>query len=421
MLFREYRGLPRPVYVLFVARIINRMGDFVAMFLALFLTRYLGMTSARAGAVITLVILASVAGGLAGGRLSDMRGRKKILLGAMVSSALFLGAGGFTTHRVLLPALLVLSQFFLGAMRPVNTALLVDSVETEDRQRAFSLLYLGINLGVAVGPLLAGFLFANYRSWIFWGDALTTLFAAVLVMRWVPETRGEERRAPGLREQEVAGSSFRAFFGRPLLVAYALCILGNNFVYGQHSFTLPLLLQELFSQAGARYYGILMSANAVAVLLFTPPALTSAEASDAGLQSGGRGPVLHSGLRHDRLDPRPYRLVSGLDCSLDLGGDHSGGQLRGIRRLTDSRKPPRPFQWYTADAAQRRSLPLSRRFRIPACGTGLPVHLGFHRNSGPDADRGAGRHRRMGCPHYPAGGRGVSFRVANAPPYLAAF
>ena len=64
--------------------------------------------------------------------------------------------------------------FFNGAARPVNTALLTDITRPEERSAAFSLLYLGINIGVAAGPILAGFLFNNYRRWIFWGDGLTT-------------------------------------------------------------------------------------------------------------------------------------------------------------------------------------------------------------------------------------------------------
>ena len=74
-----YGGLPRSVYVLFFARIINRLGDFVRFFLTLYLTRILGMTEKRTGFFVTLSAVAVMAGNVAGGRLADSFGRKRTM------------------------------------------------------------------------------------------------------------------------------------------------------------------------------------------------------------------------------------------------------------------------------------------------------------------------------------------------------
>jgi len=46
-------------------------------------------------------------------------------------------------------------------------------METETRRAAFSLSYLGVNIGVALGPLMAGWLFTHTLSWMFWLDGVS--------------------------------------------------------------------------------------------------------------------------------------------------------------------------------------------------------------------------------------------------------
>ncbi len=269
MVFNVYRGLPRPVYFLFASRIVNRMGDFVRVFLTIYLTRYLGYSEGQTGLLVTLSVLGSLAGSLVGGKVSDRSGRKKIMLTFQTLSALFVGICGFIPDSPALPGLLIVSQFFFGAVRPVNGAMLIDLSPPEKRQRAFSLLYLGINLGAAVGPMLAGFLFNNFRRWIFWGDALTTLGAMVLVLITVPEVEHPEVSDNGLEAADHR-SSLGALIRRPdLLIFLALSVI-SSLVYSQHSFALPLQMESLFGSEGPRLFGLAMSFNAVTVLAVTP-------------------------------------------------------------------------------------------------------------------------------------------------------
>ena len=266
-----YGGLPKSVYVLFVARIINRLGDFVRFFLTLYLTRVLGMTETSTGLVVTLASAAVMAGTLGGGKFADRFGRKRIMLVSQVLSAAVIGVCGFIPAHTALPALLIVSQFFLGALRPASGALVMDLTPPEKRQRAFSLLYLGINIGVALGPMIAGFLFENYRRWIFFGDAITTMVGVFLVWRFVPETSSETAyRSENHRERSFDGSTFRAFLSRPVLAAFTAVLVVTSMVYSQFHFGLPLLVNEVFRDNSARFFGVISSVNAVTVIVFTP-------------------------------------------------------------------------------------------------------------------------------------------------------
>jgi MFS family permease len=88
--FKAFFKLPRTIYILFSARIINSIGSFVYPLLTILLTAKLGFSSEATGRIITVAISVGGIGMLLGGRLADRIGRKKIL----VLSSL-LGAGAF--------------------------------------------------------------------------------------------------------------------------------------------------------------------------------------------------------------------------------------------------------------------------------------------------------------------------------------
>jgi MFS family permease len=273
----EYMGLDRSIYVLFAARIVNRMGDFVQLFLVFYLTTRLGFDEAAAGRFIMLTGLMNGVGILLGGYFSDRINRKTVLVFCQTVLAVSYLICGFLPISMAVPWLIFISSSFRGATWPVTTAMVTDLTEDMERKRAFSLLYLGTNIGVAVGPIIAGLLFANHLNWIFWGDAATTLFAAVAVLFLVPDTKPTKEkieenlasRSDGERAEE--GRFFSVFLKRPALITYLLIASLISFVYSQHQFSLPLQINDIFTAKGPKTYGYIMTSNALIVLLFTAP------------------------------------------------------------------------------------------------------------------------------------------------------
>ncbi len=56
-MFSMYRGMPRSIYVLFFARIVNSIGSFVYPFLTMFLTDKLGLSTGDAATTLISVLL----------------------------------------------------------------------------------------------------------------------------------------------------------------------------------------------------------------------------------------------------------------------------------------------------------------------------------------------------------------------------
>jgi len=272
--FSIYRGLPRAVWVLFVAQIVNSLGNFVYPFLALLLTRTVGMNAADAGRFIMLAGLSFAPGSLLGGRIADSLGRKRVIVVGFLIVAASFSICGFLDAPELIPWFVIVAELAFGMIEPTIRALVADVTEPENRQAAYSLTYLGHNIGFAVGPLIAGYFFHRSTQILFLGDAATTVIAAVLIGLFITETRpdGEEldrigRRQP--KEKAETGSILGVLRRRPLLFWFMIANLALTFVYAQYTFSLPLQLDAIFGEAGAEWYGLTMTVNALTVVFFT--------------------------------------------------------------------------------------------------------------------------------------------------------
>ncbi len=266
-----YRGLPKNMYIMFGATIINRFGDFVMPFLTMYLTLKLGLSVEIAGVIVTITMLIGIPSSFLGGKFADEIGRKKTYLIAQTCAAMCLVPCAFVNNPVVVVAMLLLSTMFHGAVRPAMNAIIMDMLAPEQRQQGFSLQYLGINIGVALGPIVAGFLFYNFLPLLFIGDALTSLIAVFLIGKNVKELKPEEIKQTVYthQEKEEKGNTFEALIKRPHIVFFLVAYIIYSFVYTQHRFSLPLTTDAIFGASGASKFGVLMSINAVTVLLLT--------------------------------------------------------------------------------------------------------------------------------------------------------
>ncbi len=274
--FSIYRGLPRPVYALFAAEVLNGLGIFVFPFLTLYLTRILGMSQREAGDWLFAASLAYLPGSMLGGKLADRIGRRKVMLASQLGAGAFLALAGSFRLSAFLPVFVLLYLACDGVTDPARSAMTTDVTTPENRQASYSLLYLGHNLGFAGGPLIAGFLFEKAPSWLFWGNGIAALAASTLVVALVPETKPDRAAIErSLRsdssEKAHEGNLFSALRSRGFLVVFTLLTTWYGFVYAQHRFALPLQAGELFGDKGAALYGSLMTLNALMVIALNAP------------------------------------------------------------------------------------------------------------------------------------------------------
>lgn len=155
-------------------------------------------------------------------------------------------------------------------MRPPISAIITDILPPDKRKLGFSLQYLGINLGVSLGPIVAGFLFKNYLPILFLGDAITSFIAVSLVVINIKETNLKNiNKVEALAEKKESENILQVLLQRPEIIAFLLIYIIYSAVYTQHIFSMPLMLNKLYMDRGAQLFGLLMSVNALTVITLT--------------------------------------------------------------------------------------------------------------------------------------------------------
>ncbi|SHJ59498.1 Predicted arabinose efflux permease, MFS family [Hathewaya proteolytica DSM 3090] len=275
---QPYLELPKAVYIMLLASVISNMGNFVHPLLTMFLTYKVGMGVATVGSIVAINSVAGLVGTLIGGKLIDKIGRKIIFMVFRTLSAVSILCCGFAKDTWIIVAFIMLSNFVTGISSPVYSTIMTDLTKGDKRKTAFSLHYMAMNVGMAVGPLMAAFLYNKYIRLLFIGDAVTTIISVILVATMVPETMpkfgefdAEENEKDYHKETAEQGGLMKALLKRPQILIFSAIMVIYFLVFSQYNFGISLQLGDVFSKDTASLvFGTLMTVNTVLCSLLPP-------------------------------------------------------------------------------------------------------------------------------------------------------
>lgn len=276
-LITQYSGLKREIYILFAGRLVTAMGSFVWPMLTFLLTAKLGFSDGTATLLIATAGLVSLPVALLGGRLADKFQRRKIIV-LFDSLTVFMYVLAFWLpigyHTAVLAFFAALCQ---AVETPAYDALNADYSTSLQREKAFSLSYLGYNLGFVFGAAISGVLFQNHTNLAFLINGLSIFASTVLIFFFVkPENAVHEAESATVCYTEYETPLpetvpiLRVLWQRRVVLFVLLigCLTsGANTTVG---LLLPLQLKEQMGAQGAALYGYLNSLNGFVVILATP-------------------------------------------------------------------------------------------------------------------------------------------------------
>ncbi|MGG1659365.1 MDR family MFS transporter [Brevibacillus sp. NRS-1366] len=264
------------VWSLVVGTVFVRAASSMSMpFLFLYLSNNTDMDLATIGLTIGAGPLAGTLGGFIAGTLSDKIGRRRVMLGALyVWTFVFVG---FALSKN--PMILLLLNMAGGLCRsfyePVSQALMADVTPPEKRFRVFSLRYTAINVGVAVGPIAGAVLAKTSVALPFMITAIIYLFY-VISLQGLLNKFGIKQIEGQKKETVTFGRAFRVVVQDKAFRLYMIAGVLGAIGYSQMSSTLAKFA-EMTVTNGTELFAILMSVNAIVVVLMQLPLTSWAE------------------------------------------------------------------------------------------------------------------------------------------------
>jgi len=237
------------------------------------------------GASLTglLLIISSVLSFLVGiwsGHFTDIHGRKPTMMIGALTSTFGAALATFANSPVLFnPWLtfvgLVASSFGWGFFNSGASAMLVDITTTKTRKVVFSLNYWVLNIGVALGSGISGWLFRDHLfmllSIVVTGDVINLLIVKFLIVETFDPAHHAEHQQTNIFKAYLQVSKDRTF------MLYLLATLFITMLFTQPDYFLPVHLSgNAFHTShifGVEIYGqrmltIMAVTNTICVVLF---------------------------------------------------------------------------------------------------------------------------------------------------------
>ena len=267
---QQYKNLSKEIYVLFFGRIVTSMGSLIWPLLTLILKNKLGYNATTIATLTMAMSILQFPMLLLGGKLADTLNRKKIIIVCdlvTVVSYIICGLLPLSNYSI---ALFYIAGVFATIEGPSYDALVADLSDSESREKAYSLQYLGMNLGLVLSPTIGGLLFENYLWLAFILTGLATLSSTILIILFIKRLSVEKGKVSAYEEKRENESVFRILRERKTLILYALVCGFGGIVYAQFNYLLPLNMETLYGAKGATIFGMLTSTNAIVVIIATP-------------------------------------------------------------------------------------------------------------------------------------------------------
>ncbi len=251
------------MFTIFFIILIDLIGFGILVPILIYYAEQLGASPTVATLVASLYVLGLIVATPVLGRLSDLYGRKPILMLSMLGATLGYLLMGFATELWMIAVARLVAGLMAGNIATAQ-AYIADITTEHNRARGMGMIGAGFGLGFIIGPALGAslagddFANANFALPSFLSAALSfTAFLAVLFI--LPESLSDtERRAARDRPAEKRIETFKRILKQPVVLRIILAGMMFNSAAG--------LFESIFPLWG-KYLGILKGPDDLTIIL----------------------------------------------------------------------------------------------------------------------------------------------------------
>ena len=250
-MFGQYKGLRRELYVLFWGKAATNMGAMIWPMLTLILSNKLGMSAEEIARITIAMGIIQFPANLLGGKLADHCNKKNLIVVCdLVTVTCYLTAA-FLPVSMTQIMLFFTAGVFQTMENPSYDALVADLSTAENREKAYSLIYLGLNLGLILAPSIGGILFQHHLGLAYAIDGLTTLSSTILILLFIKDIAPVKEEKNIYEEAKDTQSTWKILSGQKVILLFLICWAVYQFSYAQFNFLIPLNMERSVRRTGS--------------------------------------------------------------------------------------------------------------------------------------------------------------------------
>lgn len=257
--------MPKAVWLLIIGMFINTLGNsFLWPLHTIYMHDYLGQSLTMAGLVLMLNAGTGVIGNLLGGFLFDRIGGYKSIVFGILLSILSLAALTVWHDWPEYVWLVAILGFSGGIIFPSMYAM-VGNVWPEGGRKAFNAIYLAQNLGVAIGPALAGIVADHNINNIFGANLLAYVFFFVIARQFYGNMSNVSNHQASILGEEKKIKQMAPFYAM-MIVTFGYML--TWIIYVQWTSTISTYVLDL--GITLKQYSLLWTVNGILILVAQP-------------------------------------------------------------------------------------------------------------------------------------------------------
>ena len=265
----QYKGLKKEIYVLFICKLIDNAGSMIGPMFTLILSNKMGMSGKDIALYLSIFTILSMPIQLIGGKLGDNLNKKLVInICDILTSLIYIICGIIGLNKITL-------FFYMGGSLiqniegPIYDSLVADFTTSADREKAYSLDYVGLNLGLALSPTIGGLLLENHLSLMFIISGICELLSVIVFNIYIKKTYSIKDETNIYEKTKENGNITDIFKQSKVMIITLIIFSLGYFTYGMYGYLMPLTLAKVHGELGSVYYGTMSSTNCIVVFTCT--------------------------------------------------------------------------------------------------------------------------------------------------------